>query len=183
MKEPWRYTWPLVRVLFASFLSALPFACCSCSLLLVKVCTKDASRSLSTGRSREELIAAIGQPERTVTKSAQGAELALPKGFTSPISVCIYDEHHVSGLVLTGQDWYTSNLVGLPWVFTCGLFEAFALPYVSVDLVKRSFQRRKLRVWYDCDQRQITYRRIKRRERPKGTRLKAPSVWPKVGFL
>lgn len=94
---------------------------------------------------------------------SEAEAMPLPSKPVFREKICTYDEYRVSGLVLTGQDErYTSNLVGIPYVFTLGLFEIYALPYVMIDLPRRAFRHYELRVWYDCNNQLITYKRINR---------------------
>ena len=133
-------------------------------MLLVSAVATDATNALRTGTQRERGMAVLGKPARTLkTNSASMPSPSLPSTNVLREKICTYDEFRVSGWVVTGaDDWYTSNLVGLQYIFTLGLFEVYAFPYVLIDFPRRALRRYELRVWYDYDNRLLTYERVKR---------------------
>ena len=134
------------RLSFASLL-VLPLLCCSCSMLLVNTVPTKPGAALSPGASRQDLVRLLGHPQSSDHSPIPPNVQILRSG-----APCVCDVYRVSGLVQAYGDPFGTDWIDYPafFIVTLGLSEVVTFPYVAVDMTALSFQRRELRVWYDC---------------------------------
>src|SRR5437867_10371738 len=131
-------------------------------MVLVNTVPTKPGAAMRPGAARAELISRLGQPSMSTSVPIPAA-VRLLRTNSPPCSCDIY---HVSGLVQVGKDPYTTDWNVYPTfvIATLGLAEVVTFPYVVVDMTARSFQRRELRVWYDCSDELVAWERRRKHE-------------------
>ena len=149
----------MLRFLLWLALGLVPlFAGGGCSLLVAKHGTRPI-RSLNIRGHRADVVAELGAPQQSVMFSAP---VEAPAVMFSPAGRATRrDEYRLSGLRLAPGDTIGSdsqwNWYPLECAASLGTKELTTLPRTLREWAQRARQRDRLRIWYDHQERVLTW--------------------------